>query len=161
MATVINSVTIAPDCKKLTVIATASTPTVNFTYTNFITNVTVTSGVLAVVAGTVIYILDNQTAGELFNGVIAITETIDPLGPTVYTIGAAEIYCCIAALVKSAIDCHCHCDRCDEDLQKAQKIDLLIKSAQHSTYSDANITDAINKYNKAKDFCTETCACGC
>ena len=161
MATVIDSVTIAPDCKKITVLATADTATVNFTYTNFITNGTTTSGVISVVAGEASWILDYQTAGELFNGIIAITETVDPNAPTVYSVGAAEIYCCVAALVQSAIDCHCHCDRCDEDLRKAEKIDLLIKSAQHSAYSDANITDAINKYNKAKDFCTETCACGC
>lgn len=161
MATVINSVTIAPDCKKLTVTATASTATVNFTYTNFITDKTTTSGAINVVAGAASWVLDYETAGELFNGVIAITDTVDTLNPTVYSIGACEIYCCIAALVQAAIDCHCHCDRCDEDLRKAEKIELLIKSAQHAAYSDANITDAINKYNKAKDFCTETCACGC
>jgi hypothetical protein len=161
MATVINSVTIAPDCKKLTVIASGVPATVNFTYYNYITEKTTTSGVLTAVAGDVTWILSSQVAGELFNGVISITDTVDILKPTVYTIGAAEIYCCIAALVQSAIDCHCHCDRCDEDLRKAEKIDLLIKSAQHATFSDTNITDAINKYNKAKDFCTETCACGC
>ena len=161
MATVINSVTIAPDCKKITVIASGVPSTVNFTYYNYMTDVTVTSGVLTAVSGDITWILDHETAGELFNGVISITDTVDILKPTVYSVGAAEIYCCVAALVQSAIDCHCHCDRCDEDLKKAEKIDLLIKSAQHSAYSDTNITDAINKYNKAKDFCTETCACGC
>jgi len=161
MATVIDSVTIAPDCKKLTVIASGDSVTVNFTYYNYITETTVTSGPLATTGGNVTWILDNETAGELFNGVISITDTLDPLLPTNYSVGAAEIYCCIAALVQAAIDCHCHCDRCDEDLRKAEKIELLIKSAQHAAYSAANITDAINKYNKAKDFCTETCACGC
>ena len=161
MATVINSVTISPDCKKLTVLATTDTGSVNFTYTNFITDVSVNSGVITATGGKASWILDYQTANELFNGVIAITDTVDTTAPTVYAIGAAEIYCCVAALVQSAIDCHCHCDRCDEDLRKAEKIDLLVKSAQHAAYSDLNITDAINKYNKAKDFCTETCACGC
>lgn len=161
MATVIDSVTIAPDCKKLTVIASGDSVTVNFTYYNYITETTVTSGPLTTVAGDVTWILDNETAGELFNGVISITDTLDVLLPTNYTVGGCEIYCCIAALVQAAIDCHCHCDRCDEDLRKAEKIELLLKSAQHATYSVANITDAINKYNKAKDFCTETCACGC
>ena len=153
MATVINSVTISPDCKKLTVVASGVPATVNFTYYNYITDVTTTSGALTQVAGIVTWILSSQTAGELFNGVISITDTVDVLNPTVYAVGAAEIYCCIAALVQSAIDCHCQCDRCNEDLRKAEKIDLLIKSA--------HITDAVNKYNKAKDFCTETCACGC
>ena len=161
MATVIDSVTIAPDGKKLTVIASGDSVTVNFTYYNYITETTVPSGPLTTVAGDITWILDHEVAGELFNGVISITDTLDTLLPTTYVVGGAEIYCCIAALVQAAIDCHCHCDRCDEDLRKAEKIELLLKSAQHATYSAANITDAINKYNKAKDFCTETCACGC
>ena len=161
MATLIESVTIAPDCKKLTVVASGVPSTVNFTYYNYITEKTTTSGALTATGGMVSWVLLSETAGELFNGVISVTDTVDSLKPTAYTIGACEIYCCIAALVQSAIDCHCQCDRCDEDLKKAEKVDLLIKSAQHSAYSDTNITDAVNKYNKAKDFCTETCACGC
>jgi hypothetical protein len=161
MATVINSVTISPDCKKLTVIATSDAATVTFLYTNLITDNSVTSDSIDVIDGTATWVLSYQTANELFNGVITITEIGDITAPTMYAIGTAEIYCCVAALVQAAIDCHCHCDRCDEDLRKAEKIDLLIKSAQHSAYSSVNVTDAINKYNKAKDFCTETCACGC
>jgi hypothetical protein len=121
MATVINSVTIAPDCKKITVVASGVPSTVNFTYYNYMTDVTLTSGVLTAVAGDITWILDHETAGELFNGVISITDTVDTLKPTVYSVGAAEIYCCVAALVQAAIDCHCHCDRCDEDLRKAEK----------------------------------------
>jgi len=161
MATVINSVTISPDCKKLTVVASGVPSTVNFTYQNYITDNTITSGVLTATSGNVTWVISSETAQELFNGVIGITDTVDTLKPTSYTVGACEIYCCIASLVQSAIDCHCQCDRCDEDLKKAEKIDLLVKSAQHSAYSDTNITDAVKKYNKAKDFCTETCACGC
>ena len=67
MATVIDSVTIAPDCKKLTVIASGDSVTVNFTYYNYITETTVTSGPLATTGGNVTWILDNETAGELFN----------------------------------------------------------------------------------------------
>ena len=161
MATVIDSIVISPDCKKLTVTASGVDSTANFTYYNHITENTVTSGALSEVDGEVTWILSSEVASELFNGIISITDTVDTLNPTEYAIGACEIYCCVAALVQSAIDCHCHCDRCDEDLKKAEKIDLLIKSAWHSVYSDANIVDAVNKYNKAKDFCTETCACGC
>lgn len=161
MATVIDSITISPDCKKLTVIASGVSSTANFTYFNHITEKSVSSGSIVAVNNSVTWILTNEISGELFNGVISITDTVDSLKPTGYSVGACEIYCCIAALVQAAIDCHCHCDRCDEDLRKAEKIDLLIKSAKHSTYSDSNITDAINKYKKAKDFCTETCACGC
>jgi hypothetical protein len=161
MATVIDSITISPDCKKLTVVISGAAATAKLEYYNFITETAKDSGTVSTTAGAYTWILDNETAGELFNGVISITDTLDSSNPTGYSVGACEIYCCIAALVQSAIDCHCHCDRCDEDLRKAEKIDLLVKSAQHAAYSDLNITDAINKYNKAKDFCTETCACGC
>ena len=51
MATVIDSVTIAPDGKKLTVIASGDSVTVNFTYYNYITETTVPSGPLTTVAG--------------------------------------------------------------------------------------------------------------
>jgi len=161
MATVIDSITISPDCKKLTVVISGAAATAKLVYYNFITETTKDSGTVSTTGGAYTWVLDNETAGELFNGVISITDTVDSSNPTSYLVGACEIYCCIAALVQSAIDCHCHCDRCDEDLRKAEKIDLLIKSAQHATYSATNITDAINKYNKAKDFCIETCACGC
>lgn len=161
MATVINSVTISADCKKLTVVASGVPSTVNFTYYNHITEKTATSGALTASGGDVTWVVSNETIGEMFNGVISVTDTVSSTKPTDYAVGSCEIYCCIAALVQSAIDCHCNCDKCDEDLKKAEKIDLLVKSAKHSVYSDTNITDAVNKYNKAKDFCAETCACGC
>ena len=107
------------------------------------------------------WVITSTQAAETFSGVI----TIDALnGSSVsiekYSVGSCELDCCIASLVNDAINCTCNCDRCDEDLHKAEKVHLLLESAKYSAIND-NVTDAINKYNKAKDFCTGTCGCGC
>lgn len=72
----------------------------------------------------------------------------------------ADIDCCIAKLVHDAINCTCKCDQCKEDLKLAEKIFLLIQSATYDA-TLGNEKSAQEKYNKAKSFCTERCACGC
>ena len=72
----------------------------------------------------------------------------------------ADIDCCIAKLTHDAINCTCKCDQCKEDLKLAEKIFLLIQSATYDA-SLGNEKSAQEKYNKAKSFCTERCACGC
>jgi hypothetical protein len=156
----IESITISPDSKNLTVVVSGIPTSDALTYTNYTTGTTKESGTILSDASDIL--TWNTTATNLeedVNGVIMIT--VDSSGISSYGIGTAEIDCCIAGLVERAITCTCQCDRCDEDLRTAQKINLLVKGAAHATFSDANITDAINKYNKAKSFCTATCACGC
>jgi len=80
---------------------------------------------------------------------------------TGYVIATCEIDCCIAKLVESAITCTCHCDKCKEELDRAEKIHLLLIAAKHAAEVEQNFEDATAKYNKAKEFCTEVCACGC
>lgn len=76
------------------------------------------------------------------------------------TVGSAEIDCCIAKLVHDAVNCTCKCDRCKEDLRRAQTVRLLIDSAKYE--ASAGLSDsATDKFNKAKSLCTEVCACGC
>jgi hypothetical protein len=71
-----------------------------------------------------------------------------------------DIDCCIAKLVHDAINCTCKCDKCKEDLRRAQTIRLIIDSARYE--ADQGLADSANdKYNKAKSLCTEVCACGC
>ena len=154
----IQSVTISPDCKKLIAVVTGAGAAVDFTYYNYITGTTYEDTVTPV-SNVATWEITNVDAGEIMNGVITITEGLS--GTTLPAVGACEINCCIAGLVQAAIDCHCQCAKCDEDLKIAEKIDLLLKSAQYTAFSNANISDAILKYNKAKDFCTATCACGC
>ena len=76
------------------------------------------------------------------------------------TVVTADIDCCIAKLVHDAINCTCKCDQCKEDLKLAERIFLLIQSATYDA-TLGNTTSAQHKYNKAKSFCTERCACGC
>ena len=77
-----------------------------------------------------------------------------------FSVVSVDVDCCIAKLVHDAINCTCKCDKCKEDLKLAEKIFLLIQAAEY----DATLglgDGAQEKYNKAKELCTERCACGC
>lgn len=76
-------------------------------------------------------------------------------------VGTAEIDCCIAKLVHDAINCTCKCNKCNEDLKRAETIYLLLQSAKHEAHILGNIEMANDKVLKAKELCTEVCACGC
>jgi len=106
--------------------------------------------------------VSSDSIGETFNGVITISiyDPGEAQNFYVSAVGSCELDCCIASLVQDAIDCTCKCQKCNEDLLTAQKVHLLAESAKYSAIN-GNLEDAINKYNKAKDFCTATCACGC
>ena len=76
------------------------------------------------------------------------------------TVVTADIDCCIAKLVHDSINCTCKCDKCKEDLKLAERIFLLIQGAEYD--ATLGLADgAQDKYNKAKELCTERCACGC
>jgi len=76
------------------------------------------------------------------------------------SVGSAEIDCCIAKLVHDAINCTCKCNKCKEDLERAQTIRLLLQAAQYE--STLGLVDSVqDKYKKAKELCVEVCACGC
>jgi hypothetical protein len=77
-----------------------------------------------------------------------------------YSVGTADIQCCIAKLVHDAIHCTCKCDKCKEDLKLAEKIYLLLQAAVFAA-TNGRQTDANDMYRKAKEFCQERCACGC
>ena len=161
--TSITSVTISADCKTLTALFQGQPAPANFTNEITSTNFTSTTiGTLTNTSGTIWqWVVTSAQSNEPFNGVI----TIDALNGSAvslekYSVGTCELDCCIATLVNDAITCTCDCDRCDEDLHRAEKVHLLAESAKYSAINN-NVTDAINKYTKAKEFCTEVCACGC
>ena len=79
---------------------------------------------------------------------------------TYVTVGSAEIDCCIAKLVHDAINCTCKCNKCKEDLERAQTVRLLLQAAQYDSMQGLD-DSATDKYRKAKELCTEVCACGC
>lgn len=78
-----------------------------------------------------------------------------------YTVSTAEIDCCIAKLVHDAINCTCKCNKCIEDLKRAQTVHLLLQSAKHEAQVLGAGELANAKVLKAKELCTEVCACGC
>ena len=94
-------------------------------------------------------------------GVIKITVTGTSNVDTFYTVGTCEIDCCIASLVKDSIECKCQCDRCKDDLLRANKIKLMLEGAKYAAEADGDYSSAVDMYNKAKALCTEVCACGC
>ena len=103
-----------------------------------------------------------QTVQADTRGVTKVTIK-NPQGETVRSyigVGSAEIDCCIAKLVHDAINCTCKCNKCKEDLERAQTVRFAFKAASY----DANLglqDGANDKYKKAKELCTEVCACGC
>ena len=80
-----------------------------------------------------------------------------------------DIDCCLVKLTNELIDCACDCAKCATSLAKAQKIYLLLKSAETAAenYNVSTITnagyalDAMNKYKKAKEICDASCGCDC
>ena len=77
-----------------------------------------------------------------------------------------DIDCCLAKLTNELIDC-----ACESSLAKAQKVFLLLQSADYAiiqandatTTSTRNgfISDAQSKYLKAKEVCDDSCGCNC
>jgi hypothetical protein len=162
--TSITSVTISADCKTLTAVFQGQPTPANFT--NEITAATFSSSTIGTLTNTSgstwQWVITSTQAGQTFNGVITIDSlTGASVSVKTFLLGHCEIDCCIAGFLHKVINCDCECDKCDEDLHTAQKIKLLIEAAKHSTYSTANLTDAVNKYKKAKEFCDADCGCGC
>jgi len=82
-----------------------------------------------------------------------------------------DIDCCLSKLTNELIDCACDCAKCSSSLAKAQKVFLLLQSADYAIVqaNDTNdpavrsgfITDANSKYLKAKEVCDDSCGCNC
>ena len=81
-----------------------------------------------------------------------------------------DIDCCLTKLTNELIECACDCAKCATSLAKAQKIFLLLKSADYAIVqaNDATVSarpgfiqDANSKYLKAKEVCDTSCGCDC
>lgn len=91
---------------------------------------------------------------------VTVKDSNNNLVKTFISVGSAEIDCCIAKLVHDAINCTCRCNKCKEDLERAQTIRLLLQAAQYE--STLGLVESVqDKYKKAKELCVEVCACGC
>tara|TARA_R110002096_G_scaffold370780_1_gene564218 strand:- start:259 stop:774 length:516 start_codon:yes stop_codon:yes gene_type:complete len=81
-----------------------------------------------------------------------------------------DIDCCLAKLTNELIDCACDCPKCSVTLGKAQKVFLLLQSAvsasgdastQIGSQNSGYYKDILEKYNKAKSICDNSCGCNC
>jgi len=96
-----------------------------------------------------------------FEGLIQVDIQVGSKQFSFGVVGTCSVDCCIAKLTESAINCTCKCDKCKEELDRAKKIFLLLQSSIYAAEQAFNFRDALDKYNKAKELCTEVCACGC
>jgi hypothetical protein len=162
---IIDSITFSPNCKKITVVISDCPNTASITYENKISNKTYTTTTALVPTNDVIiweeYVSILESGNSAINGVIAITVR-DSTAAVISgaSVSSCELYCCVAKLVESGISCTCNCSKCDDEIRTAEKIHLLVKSAE-SAATQGSVTDAIDKYTKAKSFCDTTCGCGC
>jgi hypothetical protein len=160
---IFDSIIFSPNCKKITVTMSEVTGNVSFNYENRVSGVIHDSPVpLVPEDNKVIWERTIIDLGETnpINGVIVIRATDDDGNVTSAVVSSCELSCCIAKLVEAGITCSCNCSQCDDDIRTAEKIHLLIKSSEAAA-NQGNIDDAIDKYNKAKEYCTTTCGCNC
>lgn len=85
------------------------------------------------------------------------TTTLTPA----YSVAKCRTICCITNLLYAAMECTCKCDKCKEDLLRAEKVTLFLQAATYEAEHNANLTQAVKNYNKATELCVEVCACGC
>tara|TARA_R110000787_G_scaffold200514_1_gene311469 strand:- start:866 stop:1399 length:534 start_codon:yes stop_codon:yes gene_type:complete len=112
---------------------------------------------LAITNGIVTVILKTQTGNEVPGGKVSALLHCD-------------IDCCLTKLTNELIECACDCAKCATSLAKAQKIFLLLKSADYAIVQANDsaesvrpgfIKDADSKYLKAKELCDASCGCDC
>ena len=95
-------------------------------------------------------------------GVVRVTieDSVGNIVKSYVSVGTAEIDCCIAKLVHDAINCTCRCNKCKEDLNRAQTVRVLLQAAKYE--ATLGLEESVQeKYNKARELCREVCACGC
>ena len=82
-----------------------------------------------------------------------------------------DIDCCIVKLTNELLACECDCPKCSSALAKAQKVFLLLQSANakvdevNSEPRGSTVTghyeDISDKYKKAREICDGSCGCEC
>ena len=106
------------------------------------------------------------------NGVITVKHFIDgTLHTTAGALFACDVLCCIAHKIDELLDCDCDCNKCSEHFVEAQKIFLLLKTAEHEiaiadtegsiSQVQAVLDNAKRKYLTAQDMCAGHCGCNC
>jgi len=160
---------LTPDCKY---IAIGATETIG---SNFGAEIVITDDFGAVVTITTSFTFSGAEASHTLSiplvassyGVFKVElKQNSILIATTAVVSHCDVDCCLATLTNSLLDCSCECTTCAPSLAKAQKVFLLIKSAEDAALSydgssSTYLTDAYNKYKKAVALCNLSCGCGC
>ena len=174
------SLNAAPSCKYLSVIidygnVVTSTTNVTLEITD-INNIDISDSVNAIFSiapntGPISYpipVVNLSITNGLVNIILKTTTgtEIDRMAVLLH----CDIDCCLTKLTNELIDCACDCAKCASSLAKAQKIFLLVNSADYavlqandgpSSARPGFLRDAYSKYIKAKEICDASCGCDC
>ena len=156
-----SSINISANCKEIAINFSLPLKTPTGQYILKInSNGTITEVEISYISGyPIIKTVSIETSGVVL---VSIVTSAGAVLTTEAAVATCQIDCCIAKLIESAINCTCKCDKCKEELDRAEKIFLLLQSAVYiAEATPNNIKDAQDKYAKASELCTEVCACGC
>jgi len=114
------------------------------------------------------------TAAEIGggNGIYVVNHVVDgSIFARAAVILSCDILCCLASKMNELLKCDCDCTKCADQLAEAQKIFLLLKTAESELaladeagtiqQIQAVIDSAQEKYLTAQDMCAGHCGCNC
>ena len=114
------------------------------------------------------------TAAEIGggNGIYVVNHVVDGnIFARAAVLLSCDILCCLASKMNELLKCDCDCTKCADQLAEAQKIFLLLKTAESELaladeagtiqQIQAVIDSAQEKYLTAQDMCAGHCGCNC
>jgi len=114
------------------------------------------------------------TAAEIGggNGIYVVNHVVDgSIFARAAVLLSCDILCCLASKMNELLKCDCDCTKCADQLAEAQKIFLLLKTAESELaladeagtiqQIQAVIDSAQEKYLTAQDMCAGHCGCNC
>jgi hypothetical protein len=162
------NLSLTADCKKVAVTITGAEAQYNHSVEMSLAGSTFTYNFPG--GSTNTRIVNIHTQLGTLGGVLVVTHIQDgEVISTAAVISGCDILCCLAKKMEDLLDCNCECMKCSDDLVSAQKIFLLLKTAEaelatavgRRTDINAVIANAEKKYNKAAEMCSGHCGCNC
>jgi hypothetical protein len=111
------------------------------------------------------YALNNMTLGGLY--LVEVLSDVDTIEAFQYLVSTCAVDKCLVLLTDKLLSCGCTSPACSAILNKAQKVMLLIKSAESTAArimreeDKVLVSDADSQYRKAVEMCEGHCDCGC
>tara|TARA_R110002012_G_scaffold84559_5_gene211426 strand:- start:9485 stop:9979 length:495 start_codon:yes stop_codon:yes gene_type:complete len=111
------------------------------------------------------YALNNMTLGGLY--LIEVLSEGGEIKAFQYLVSTCAVDKCLVLLTDKLLSCGCTSPACSAILNKAQKVMLLIKSAEATAArimreeDKVLVGDADSQYRKAVEMCEGNCDCGC